>query len=140
MSTYRDQIVQAYVDEAKAYDKAVMTLAGGTLAISLTFIKDVIKEPRAGTVTLLACAWAALGYCIVAILASQLTSQWALLNTIKQIDKGQTTQLQSNPGGWLAMLTLGLNVTAALGFILGVIFLACFAIGNMGAIRAVTGP
>ena len=50
LRTYRDRLEQAYLEQSKAYDKAVMTLSAGTLAISLTFVKDVIDTPRPGTV------------------------------------------------------------------------------------------
>lgn len=140
LTSYRDQLVQAYMEESKAFDKAVMTLSGGTLGLSLTFIKDVVREPRPGTITLLALAWTALGFSIVAILISMLTSQGALRKAIQQVDEGQRKDLQVQPGGWRSWLTSGLNVGAGMGFVLGVVFLAWFAIANMATLVSSTKP
>ena len=140
LRTYRDRLEQAYLDQAKAYDKAVMTLSAGTLAISLTFVKDVIDTPRPGTVIFLALAWTALALSIVAILISMLTSQWALRKTIAQVDRGEEQQLRAEPGGWRSRLTSALNVSAAVGFVLGVVFLAWFAIANIGAVGTAPHP
>jgi len=140
LRTYRDRLEQAYLEQSKAYDKAVMTLSAGTLAISLTFVKDVIDTPRPGTVIFLALAWTALAVSIVAILISMLTSQWALRKTIEQVDRGQEQQLQVRPGGWRSRLTAVLNVSAAVGFVLGVALLAWFAIANLGAVGTAPHP
>jgi len=140
LRTYRDRLVQAYLELSKAYDKAVMTLSAGTLAISLTFVKDVINTPRPGTVIFLALAWTALAVSIVAILISMLTSQWALRKTIEQVDRGQERQLRAEPGGWRSRLTAWLNVGAAVGFVLGVALLAWFAIANIGAVGTAPHP
>ena len=140
LRTYRDRLEQAYVDQAKAYDKAVMTLSAGTLAISLTFVKDVIDTPRPGTVIFLALAWTALAVSIVAILISMLTSQWALRKTIEQVDRGEKQQLRVQPGGWCSWLTAWLNLGAAVGFVLGVALLAWFAIANLGAVGTAPHP
>src|SRR3990170_935291 len=76
MKAYRDWLVQADQKTLEAYDKAVMTLSGGALAISLTFVNDVIPSPIAGTVKLLIAAWVSLALSIAAILISKLTSHW----------------------------------------------------------------
>ena len=117
-----------------------LALSAGTLAISLTFVKDVIRTPRPGSVIFLALAWTALAVSIVAILISMLTSQWALRKTIEQVDRGQERQLRAEPGGWRSRLTAALNVSAAVGFVLGVALLAWFAIANIGAVGTAPHP
>ena len=126
---YRKFLVQADHKASEAYDKAVMTLSGGTLAISLTFIKDVVPTPQAGTTWLLFAAWEFLALSITAILASMLTSQWALRKAIDQVDRDEIRR--RTPGGWFTWITSGLSIIAGLAFVLGVVFLARFAISNM---------
>jgi hypothetical protein len=80
LRAYRDWLVQADHKASEAYDKAVMTLSGGALAISITFIHDIAPSPLATTIYRLIFAWGAFGLSITAILISQLTSCWALRN------------------------------------------------------------
>jgi uncharacterized BrkB/YihY/UPF0761 family membrane protein len=132
---YREHLMQAYQKASESYDKAVITLSGGTLAISLTFVRDVVHGPKTGTLPILAYAWACLCFSVVAILTSMVTSQSALRKAMNQIDRRQERDLMREPGGWYSWLTLALNIGALVAFIAGIVFLAWFAIDNMGAIR-----
>lgn len=126
---YRDWLVQADHKSLEAYDKAVMTLSGGALAISLTFINDILASPIAGTLYLLIFAWVFLALSITAILVSMLGSHWALRKAIGQVDRGEILRVEV--GGWFTRLTNVLNVVAGAAFVLGVALLAWFAIANM---------
>lgn len=129
MQAYRNWLVQTEHKASVAFDRAVMTLSGGALAISLTFINDVIVSPQPGSVILLALAWGCLALSIGFILTSMLTSQRALRKAIIQVDTNQI--YKEKPGGLLARLTNWLNIAACLAFILGIALLAWFAIANM---------
>ena len=133
MKLYRDWLVQADKKTLEAYDKAVMTLSGGALAISLTFIKDVVPSPKAGTVNLLIWAWILLTGSIGAILVSIIMSHWALRKAITQVDKA--TIYTGRAGGMFSWVTEILNVVAGTAFVVGVVFLARFAVANMASVR-----
>ena len=129
LKDYRAFLMNAAQKESAAYDQAVMTLSGGALGISITFIHDIAPAPKAGTIWLLGIAWCFLALSIAAILISKLTSQWALQKAIRQVDDG--TIGQQRPGARFAVWTRSLNVTAGMAFLLGVIFLAWFTVTNV---------
>lgn len=131
LAAYREQLLKAYENQSQSFDKAVMVLAGGTLAISLTFVKEVVGSPKAGTVCYLTFAWIFLAVSIVSILTSMLTSQCALRRAISQIDRRQEVELRQLPGGWATWIALGLNMSSCIAFVLGVLLLGWFAIANM---------
>jgi hypothetical protein len=129
LKDYRAFLMNAAQKESAAYDQAVMTLSGGALGISITFIHDIAPAPKAGTIWLLGIAWCFLALSIAAILISKLTSQWALRKAIRQVDDG--TIGQQRPGARFSAWTASLNVAAGMAFLLGVIFLACFTVTNV---------
>ena len=129
MSMYREWLVQADHKASEAYDNAVMPLSGGALAISLTFIKEVVSKPKSGTLGSWAAGWACLAASVVAIPVSKLTSQWALRTAIRQVDEGQIRR--EHPGAAFGWATHVLNIVAAVTFFSGVSFLGWFAISNM---------
>jgi hypothetical protein len=127
--SYRQQLVEAHRSASDAYDKALMTLSGGALVLSISFVRYIAPSPKAGTRWLLAVAWTLLALSVAAILTSMLTSQWALVKTIDQVDQGKIRG--EPPGGPAAKITRCLNVSAAALFVVGVIFLALFAVCNV---------
>lgn len=129
LKDYRTFLMTAAQKESAAYDQAVMTLSGGALGISITFIHDIAPAPKAGTIWLLGIAWCLLALSIAAILISKLTSQWALRRAIRQVDEG--TIGRQRPGARFSAWTASLNVAAGTAFLLGVIFLASFTVTNM---------
>jgi len=129
MSTYREWLVQADHKASEAYDNAVMALSGGALAISLTFIKEVVSKPKSGTLGLLAAGWACLAASVAAILVSKLTSQWALRKAMRQVDDDQIRR--EHPGAVFGRATDALNIVAAVAFLCGISLLGWFAISNM---------
>ena len=129
LKEYRAFLMNAAQKESAAYDQAVMTLSGGALGISITFLHDIAPAPKAGTVWLLGIAWCFLALSIAAILISKLTSQWALRKAIEQVGAGTITQ--QRPGARFSVWTRSLNITAGMAFLLGVIFLAWFTVTNV---------
>jgi hypothetical protein len=77
-SKYRDWLVQADHDASRDYDKTVLTLATGALALSVTFAHDIAPHPVSGSTLLLAAAWVLLTISLAAMLFSLITSQAAL--------------------------------------------------------------
>lgn len=126
---YRDWLVQSGFKVSEAYDKAVMTLSGGALGISMTFIHDLAPAPVAGTLLWLGLAWISFGTSVASILISKLTSQWALDRALEQFDNRKIDS--QRPGQAYSVLTTVLNVVAGATFLLGVVALAWFAISNL---------
>ena len=74
----RKRLTDLHEKATDAFDKAVMTLSGGALGISIAFIHDVAHHPRYKGV--IAAAWGAFSLSLLLILLSFLTSERAIVN------------------------------------------------------------
>lgn len=120
----RDRLIRQHEAAAQSFDRAVMTLAAGSLGISLAFVHDIAPSPRC--VSLLATAWALLAASLLAVLVSFLTSQAALrAYTAMYDDRQEITRPRSSK--W----TQALNMIAAGLLISGIVALVWFAILNL---------
>jgi hypothetical protein len=77
---------ESYKVEA-AYDKTLIALSGGALAISVAFLKDVAPHPAASTIWILRASWLFLVGSLLSILTSMLTSQRAFDQGIEDLDR-----------------------------------------------------
>jgi hypothetical protein len=128
LEKYRDLLVEADHQASLNYDKAVMTLSGGALGISITFLKDIVPAPLVDTKILLYISWTAFAVSLASILISYLFSMEGLRQTIRQVDDGT---IYSRPiGGIATILTVILRILAAVGFLVGVIGFVWFALAN----------
>lgn len=131
MLEYRNWLVAAGHKSSEAYDKALMTLAGGALGLSLTFIKDIVKSTQPTSLWTLMTAWGCLTLSLATILISMLSSQWAIRKAIHQVDDASFPGVI--PGGGFAVATDVLNVVAGLAFLVGIALLVWFSISNYRA-------
>jgi hypothetical protein len=124
---YRSEFDQAVTTASLSFDKAVTTLAGGALGLSITFIHDIAPEPvHEGRIAL---AWVAFALALMFSMASFLTSEYAHRHLIKELDKGTPPEgLELGTFGWTTHV---LNVGAAVLVVAGTFFLAYFAVGNL---------
>lgn len=122
---YRSWLVEAHHASVQAYDKAVMTLAGGALGISIAFVRDLAPQPRLEWA--LATTWALLATSLFLIFVSFATSQQTLLREIEKID-GATS---AGPREIAGPLTEWLNWSAGGAFVSGLGFLVAFAFYNV---------
>ena len=128
LQKYRDVLVEADHQASLNYDKAIMTLSGGSLGISITFLKDIVPLPLAATKLFLFVSWIAFAVSLASILVSYLFSMESLRKTIHQVDDGT---LYTNPiGGFATKLTEFLRILAAIGFLVGVVAFIWFALSN----------
>jgi hypothetical protein len=105
---YRKQRYDSYVKERETlnhssleisgrYDKSVLFLSGGALALSVTFIEKIAPSPVAWTFVLLATAWLLLIACVVLELYALATSQTAINEQIRLLD-GEYDQFLQDAG------------------------------------------
>jgi heme exporter protein D len=121
---YREMLVAAHQKSSESYDKALMTLAGGALALSITFLHDIAPKPvHKGW---LAWSWALLALSLLLTVASFLLSQKAILREIAKRDAHD-----ASPANRWTRGTTTLNVLSGLLFILGVSCLVRFAFYNL---------
>jgi hypothetical protein len=128
MADYREHLVMAEKEMQLFYDKAVMTLSGGALALSFTFLKDVhVASQNLIFRDWLVASWVSWALSIGCILASFFTSTLALRRAIHQNDANEL--MKETVGGKAAYVTQWLNVIAGVLFLIGLfsqIVFICF--------------
>jgi len=130
----RTSLVNAELEQARSFDKYLLTLAGGTFGLSIVFIEKIAPDPEAGTVWLLVTAWVAFGASILSTLISFLLSQAACSRQREILDLWYRKDGKLEEGeekNLFATCTKWLNWTSMVLFITGVAFLAAFSISNL---------
>lgn len=131
LDEYRKWLVSAEQKSQEAFDKTVLSLSGGALAISFTFIKDIIGPESIVLTSLLIAAWLAWAFSTFAVLCSYYLSHLALRQAITQVDNG--TIYKQPPGGKFACLTAMLNAAGAVLFLVGICCITIFAAANLSS-------
>ena len=130
---FKKQAAEGLLSAANQFDKAILTLAAGALAISLTFVKDIAAHPDPATVRLLGCAWSGFIGSILFTLLSFQASMFAfqrhdrIIDTIcanPDIDRSQL----GNP--WSAV-TIVLNALSLVAFVAGTLLLTFAVYSNL---------
>jgi len=121
-SAERKRLTDLHEKATDAFDRAIMTLSGGALAISIAFIHDVAHHPRHKVY--LGLAWICFAASLLLILLSFLTSERAVVRMVAQVDAEATEVPRGKITDWL-------NWGSAATFILGVVFLVLFAWKNV---------
>jgi len=124
--SYRDWLVKAHHTASQDFDRAVMTLAGGGLGISIAFVRDIAPHPVHKW--MLAFGLSAFTLSLVCVFISLLTSQATSLRMIEGIDANREPSEQFDVPGWMTDL---LNRLAAAFLVLGVGFVVLFALYNL---------
>lgn len=121
----REWLRQADHTASRDFDKAVMTLAAGALAVSIAFVHDVAPSPI--HTSWLGVAWGLFSLSLVLILLSFLMSQHALRREMQVLAGDREDDA---PGGWLGRATVGLDRGSAGALVSGVVALVVFALYN----------
>jgi len=125
----RKTLIEIEIGSARSFDKAMLTLSAGALAISLTFIHDIAPSPKLKFLLIL--VW----FCLIASLFTTLLSflfsveacreQRKILNASYESD-----QIKEQENIW-DKRTGALNWCSILFFIIGVTFLFIFTLLNL---------
>ena len=126
---YRNLLTALEQKAYEDYDKALLAVSGGALAISIAFVKNIVGHDSYQHSYLLIFAWISWTLTILVVLGSFLMSQRALRKAIAQLD---TEEKETELGGIADRITGYLNVTAGILFFVGVIFMVSFASLNLG--------
>ena len=147
MKKDEDARYQIYLDENKSlvageetsadhFDKNILTLAAGAIAISLVFLEKIAPHPQESTLFNLRCAWGGLVASLLLTLSSFLTSQQAYRQqrTINdEIFFANPSSKFSKKINWWAHTTKLLNWASIFAFIFGLGMLVWFGFLNMKA-------
>lgn len=134
----RRSLVNSLRDQARSFDRYILTLAGGTFGLSLVIIKTLAPQPLAHTMPLLLGAWAAFGASILFTLVSFLLSQKACLRNIEIIDarlSGTNSSPEYKSANIFTKLTEIFNWLSISSFITGVALLINFGIRNLPVVQ-----
>jgi uncharacterized membrane protein YhaH (DUF805 family) len=129
----RKSLVSALLDQSSSYDKWILTLASGALALSLTFIEKIAPHPQTQTIYYLVGAWSSFGLSMLMTLLSFLFSQKACLKNIEIIEK-RLNNNNSPTSNNFTILTNILNWLSMAFFLVGVAFLIVFAVYNVSSL------
>ncbi len=127
MEDYRRHLYDALHAASRDYDQAILTLAAGTLGLSVTFLHDITPTPIASTRILVVGAWGSLGAALIAIVVSFVTSQAVLRRRIAVLDRPDKV---TAPPVWAERATGLLNALAGFALIAGLILLGLYALDN----------
>jgi hypothetical protein len=136
----RKTLFQTAKEASDQYSKAILTLAGGSLALSITFIKDIAPSPSQRSLLFLGLAWIVYAVSMLSTTTSFLLGEFAYM---RQIDLSQAALLE--PRGstvatnryvpWMK----GLDIAGLLLFALGLALTLLFATMNLSS-RAKASP
>lgn len=130
LSAYRTMLLDTLRFLNESYDKMLVTLAGGALALSITFLKDVIELEKVSGESLLFFAWLGFILSLASVLGRILFGIEAYRHAIKQVDNG--TIYDAKVGGTFSSITRGLHMTSAIFLLIGLICIASFSYINVG--------
>lgn len=130
---HRKSLIALGNDQLKEYDKAILTLSAGALALSITFVKE-IAGGRATAVALpyIVSSWAFFTVAIILNVISYYLSWKDTTVEVRRIDEcmidGKAYLYKRNH---YSTVTSGLNVLAFISFICGIISVGIFSYSNL---------
>ncbi|MCF6323061.1 MAG: hypothetical protein L3J89_01845 [Gammaproteobacteria bacterium] len=130
LKKYRQQLVDTEQKVSESYDKTVIALSSGALAISFAFVKDFIGSGPASNLEYLFLSWVFLSLSLAAVLFSLFFGTLSFRKAISQVDDG--TIYKRKAGGVLGRITISLHCSAAVLLIVGLFLLGNFVHKNIG--------
>lgn len=119
----RKLLIDAQQQSYQQFDKAILTLSSGGLGVSIIFLRDILPFEQITNYYFLIGSWILFTISITCTLVSFLTSQYAYNEQLELINryflnKDSDALTKKNT---FAQITGGLNISAAVFFILAVI-------------------
>ena len=143
----RNKLIDGEQDYSKSYDKYVLTLSGGALALSMTFIHDIIGDDAVRVRALIVLAWIAFTLSVAATLFS-INQSAPLYRTFRDIldrkaehagDKFSWTEVRDEQNKCRRLKLMDwLNYGGLVLFLSGVILLLSFITYNLRGATPVT--
>jgi hypothetical protein len=137
LGEYRNHLIQASQKSQEDYDKTIVALSGGGLAITMAFLDRFLTLGEAKLLILIVTSWVCWGTSLLVTLWSFYASTRALKRAIDQLDAGRIRE--ERPGGKMSVLTGILNVAGGILFVVGVLLVVIFALFNIGSLAAKGG-
>lgn len=129
LKEYRSRLIQTVEKLNENYDKLIITLSGGALVLSLTFLKDVVKETPIYSPEYLISAWVLFIISLACVLGSLLFGIAAHRKAICQVDAD--TIYKEHPGGIFSKLSNYIHYISTICLIAGLVFITIFIYVNL---------
>lgn len=130
----RQDYDHAELEVSGRYDTWILTLAGGALGLSITFMEKIAPTPIPDTLIWLKFSWSCFVAALFTALTSLVTSQSAIRENRKELDKANEearAPCLSFPRRFTVATNL-LNWISLVLFIMGVALLCAFSFKNIG--------
>lgn len=123
---YRKHLTETYEELSTGYARTLITLAGGALAISMAFVKDIVGTDGEAFRVWLMVAWACWAVSLCLVLGAYYCGREAARFAIKQHDRPEeeSGDVGERPGGawavavdWLGGLSLAAFVGGIFVFV-----------------------
>lgn len=132
----RAELLERQFSNSEAYDKAILTLSSGFLALSLSFIKDILPIGSIAWTCLLYTSWVLLVLAIVTTIITFRVSNIAIDQRLEQIERYYINRDEGAfPKAILSGWVERLNAASGVLFICGVAFTVIFVILNFSEAR-----
>jgi len=128
-SEYKSWLRETEQKLSEHFDKTMLMITGGALALSITFVKDIIGSGKMLSGWLLVTSWATLTICLIIILWSFHLGLKAYREAQNQVDSG--TIEDETPGGLFSKILNVLNTLSICLLSLGLISLFTFSYINL---------
>lgn len=141
VNDYRKHLWDALRAGQEQYDKYLLTLSSGGLAISLTLLKDVFGNGKITSLYILVSSWVLFCCCIITTIISFLTSQKCLKNQLVKYEEFIVTRddTQLNELDEFEKITTRLNFASGIFLVLAITATITFASINILQGATVTG-
>ena len=126
---FRNRVLEWEQKIGDSYDKTLITLSGGALGLTITFIKYIIEENSIVCINLLLLSWGAWIVSLTSLLLALYFAQFAYRRTIIQLD--EETIYDQTPGGIFTNIVSFCNAVGGIGFIIGVVAIVMFVSTNL---------
>ncbi|MCF6362764.1 MAG: hypothetical protein L3J88_05355 [Gammaproteobacteria bacterium] len=130
LKEYRSGLIDTQRKLNESYDKLIIMLSGGSLALSITFLKDIIGSNQINHPILLLIAWGLFVLSLAAVLGEILFGIKAHKKAIIQVDNG--TIHKQKVGGNSSYISTATHWLAAICLVSGLLFISAFAYCNLG--------
>lgn len=125
---HRNKLYELHIDQIRSLDKAILTLSGSAIGISIVFLEKFANPLDMSNWWILYCSWIALVISIVFTMLSFLASAKAILGQINLLDQHyQNSSEKEEREKWYSVATRSLGLAAIGAFLLGIVGLLCFS-------------
>ncbi len=129
----RAQLIDAARENARTFDKAVLTFGSAVFGFSIAFLKDVAPHPAPGTLWWLGGAWASFSFGLLSILTSFLCGQQAFQFEITESTNALAPGYQRKKNRWSTAAQCG-NVLCVVFLFFGLLCWSKFAFDNLSRV------